>query len=92
LLVVVEPRQVSLPKIHTGDIAMRINRNTQIPNTIVYVVLYAIVFGISFWLLIAHSESPTNWQVYVLMIGAVLAGAIQFAVHSWKQHRTAQNN
>lgn len=68
---------------------MKVNGNTQIPNIIVYAVLYAIVFGISIWLLIAHSESPTNWQVYVLMIGAVLAGAIQFAVHSWKRQRTA---
>ena len=69
---------------------MKLNGNTQIPNRIVYAALYTIVFGISIWLLIAHSESPTNWQVYVLMIGAVLSGAIQFAVHSWKQKRPAQ--
>ena len=68
---------------------MKINANTQIPNKLVYVVLYAIVFGISIWLLMAHSESPTNWQVYVLMIAAVLAGAIQFAIHSWKKKRPA---
>ena len=66
---------------------MKINGNTQIPNMVVYAALYTIVFGISIWLLIAHSESPTNWQVYVLMVGAVLAGAIQFAIHSWKQKR-----
>jgi len=71
---------------------MKVNRHTQIPNIIVYAVLYAIVFGISIWLLIAHSDSPTNWQVYVLMIGAVLSGAILFARHSWKQKRPAQDN
>jgi uncharacterized membrane protein YoaK (UPF0700 family) len=79
----------SFLKTHFGDIAMKVNGNTQIPNVIVYAALYTIVFGISIWLLIAHSESPTNWQVYVLMIGAVLAGAIQFAIHSWKQKRPA---
>ncbi|HKP45139.1 MAG TPA: hypothetical protein VJT50_00950 [Pyrinomonadaceae bacterium] len=71
---------------------MKVNGNTQIPNMIVYAALYTVVFGISIWLLIAHSESPTNWQVYVLMIGAVLSGAIQFAIHSWKQKRPAQDN
>lgn len=68
---------------------MKINRNTQIPNKIVYVVLYGIAFGVCIWLLIAHSDSPTNWQVYVLMIWAVLSAVIQFAVHSWKQKRKA---
>ena len=56
---------------------------------IVYAVLYTIVFGISIWLLIAHSESPTNWQVYVLMIAAVLSGAILYVKHSWKKKRPA---
>ena len=71
---------------------MKLNVNTQIPNIIVYAALYTIVFGISIWLLIAHSESPTNWQVYVLMIAAVVSGAIQFAVHSWKRKRPAEHN
>jgi hypothetical protein len=71
---------------------MKVNGNTQIPNWIVYAALYSIVFGISIWLLIAHSDSPTNWQVYVLMIGAVLSGAILFARHSWKQKRPASDN
>jgi hypothetical protein len=68
---------------------MKVNRNTQIPNIIVYVVLYAIVFGISIWVLIANPESPTNWLVYAGMFWAVLAGVIKFAVHSWKRQRTA---
>jgi hypothetical protein len=68
---------------------MKVNGKTQIPNIIVYVVLYAIVFGVSIWVLITDKESPTNWLVYVGMIGSVLAGAIKFAVHSWKQQRTA---
>lgn len=71
---------------------MKVNLNTQIPNIIVYAALYTIVFGISIWLLIAHSDSPTIWQLYVLIIGAVLSGAIQFAVHSWKKKRPAQDN
>ena len=67
---------------------MKVNGNTQIPNTIVYAALYAIIFGVSIWSLIAHKESPTNWLAYAAMIGSVLAGVIKFAVHSWKQ-RTA---
>ena len=64
---------------------MKIDRNTQIPNWVVYAVLYAIVFGISIWLLIAHKESPTNWLLYVGMIWSVLAGLVKFIVHSRKQ-------
>ena len=68
---------------------MKVNGKTEIPNLIVYAALYAILFGVSIWVLIADRESPTNWLVYAGMIGAVLAGAIKFAVHSWKQQRTA---
>jgi hypothetical protein len=68
---------------------MKVNGNTQIPNIIVYAALYAILFGVSIWVLIADRESPTNWLVYAGMTGSVLAGAIKFAVHSWKQQRTA---
>jgi hypothetical protein len=68
---------------------MRVNGNTQIPNLVVYAALYAIIFGVSMWALIAHKESPTNWLAYAAMIGSVLAGVIKFAVHSRKQQRTA---
>jgi len=68
---------------------MKINGKTQIPNRVVYAVLYAIIFGVSIWVLISDSESPTNWLVYAGLIGSVLAGAIKFAVHSWKQQRIA---
>ena len=68
---------------------MKVNRNTQIPNIIIYAALYVILFGVSIWVLIADRESPTNWLVYAGMIGSVLAGAIKFAVHSWKQQRTS---
>ena len=67
---------------------MKVNRNTQIPNLVVYVVAYVIVFGISIWVLITNPESPTNWLAYAAMIGSVLAGAIKLALHSWKQQRT----
>jgi hypothetical protein len=68
---------------------MKVNGHTQIPNMIVYAALYAIVFGICIWSLIAHRDSPSNWFAYAAMIGSVLAGLIKFAVHSWKQQRTA---
>lgn len=67
---------------------MKVNGNTQIPNIIVYAALYAVVFGVCIWVLITDRESPTNWLTYALMIGAVLAGAVKFAVHSWKRQRT----
>ena len=67
---------------------MKANLNTRIPNPMVYVALYALVFGISIWVLIIDRESPTNWLAYAAMIGSVLAGAIKFAVHSRKQQRT----
>lgn len=68
---------------------MKVNGNTQIPNIIVYAALYAIIFGLGIWVLIADREGPTNWLVYAAMIGSVLAGVIKFAVHSWKRQRTA---
>ena len=71
---------------------MKVDRKTQVPNLLVYAVMYAIVFGISIWLLIAHKENPTNWLLYVMMIWAVLAGVIKFAAHSWKQLRAASDN
>jgi hypothetical protein len=71
----------------TGDISMKVDRKTEIPNLVVYAALYAILFGISIWLLIAHKESPSNWLLYVGMIGSVLAGLVKFIVHSRKQHQ-----
>jgi hypothetical protein len=71
---------------------MKVNRNTQIPNMLVYVALYAVLFGVSIWVLIADSEGPNNWLVYAGMIGSVLAGAIKFAVHSSRRQRTASDN
>jgi len=68
-----------------GDISMKVDRKTQVPNLLVYAVMYAIVFGISIWLLIAHKENPTNWLLYVLMVVAVLVGLVHFIVHSRKQ-------
>lgn len=65
---------------------MKVDRKTQIPNLVVYAALYAIIFGISIWLLIAHKENPTNWLLYVMMIWSVLAGLVKFIVHSRKQH------
>ena len=64
---------------------MKVNRKTQVPNVVVYAAMYAILFGISIWLLIAHKENPTNWLLYPMMIVSVLAGLIKFIVHSRKQ-------
>ena len=66
---------------------MKINRNTQIPNIIVYGILYAILFGVSIWLLAFHKESPTNWVLYVIMTVAVLAGLAKFALHLRKKNQ-----
>ena len=63
---------------------MKIDRNKQIPNVIVYGVLYAMIFGISIWLLAYHKDSPTNWVLYVAMFMAVVAGLVKFALVSRK--------
>ena len=68
---------------------MRLKANTQIPNGIVYVALYAIVFAISIWMLIMHPESPTNWLAYAAMIVCVLAGGVKFALHLRKLQGSA---
>ena len=57
----------------------------QIPNMVVYLALYAVVFGISIWLLAFHNESPTNWVLYVAMIVSILAGLVKFALHTRKK-------
>jgi len=69
---------------------MKISGNIQIPNLVVYATLYAIVFGISIWLLLAHNESPTNWLLYMAMIGSVVAGLIKFTVYSQKKRLSRQ--
>ena len=66
---------------------MKIDMKKQIPNTVIYVALYAIVFGISGWLLIFHKESPTNWILYVGLIVSVLAGLVKFALHTRKREQ-----
>ena len=65
---------------------MKVDRKTRVPNLVVYAAIYAIIFGISIWLLIAHKGSPTNWLLYVAMIVSVWAGVVKFIVHSRKQH------
>ena len=61
----------------------------QIPNLVVYATLYVTIFGISIWLLVAHADDRTNWVLYCLMIGSVLAGLVKFAVHSRKRQQAA---
>ena len=64
---------------------MKIDRNIQIPNIIVYFVVYAVLFGISIWLLAFHKESPNNWFLYLAMVFSVLAGLVKFALQSRKR-------
>ena len=66
---------------------MKMNMKKRIPNLVVYSVLYAALFGISFWLLVFHPESPTNWVLYIGMIGSAVAGLVKFALHSRKRHQ-----
>ena len=69
------------------DISMRTEMKKQIPNMIVYLALYAAIFGISIWLLVFHNESPTNWVLYLAMIVSVLSGLVKFALHTNKKHQ-----
>jgi hypothetical protein len=70
-----------------GEISMKIEMKKQIPNLGVYLALYAVVFGVSIWLLVFHNESPTNWVLYIAMIVSVLAGLVKFAFHTRKRHQ-----
>ena len=57
-------------------------KNTQIPDMLVFTVLYVVIFGISIWLLAFHKESPANWILYVLMGAAVVMGLVKLALNS----------
>jgi protein-S-isoprenylcysteine O-methyltransferase Ste14 len=57
---------------------MKISRKTQIPDWVVYVVVYGIVFGVSAFVMIRDPEGSTNWVLYVGVIWAVAAGAVKF--------------
>jgi hypothetical protein len=70
-----------------GDNSMKIDGNIQIPNIIVYFVVYAVLFGISIWLLVFHPESPNNWFLYVAMVWSVLAGLVKFALQYRKKRQ-----
>ena len=66
---------------------MRTDTNKRIPNMVVYLALYAVVFGISLWVLAFHDESPTNWVLCVAMIVSILAGLVKLALHTRKRHQ-----
>jgi hypothetical protein len=71
---------------------MKINMKKQIPNTAVYLAVYAVLFGVSGWLLIFHKENPTNWVLYVGLIYSVLAGLVKFALHTRNKRATVSIN
>ena len=56
---------------------------------LVYGVLYAVIFGVSIWLLAFENESPTNWVLYAALGVAVLAAVVKFAMHSRKTNQQA---
>lgn len=66
---------------------MTIDRNTRVTDALVYKVIYAVVFGISIWLLGFRNDSPTNWILYVLMALAVIAGLLKLALQSRKKNQ-----
>ena len=66
---------------------MKIDGKIQVPNLIVYAVLYAIVFGVSIWLLVFHKDNPTNWILYIGLPYSVLAGLVKFALHTRKRRQ-----
>jgi len=68
---------------------MKADMKKQIPNIVVYLALYAAIFGISSWLLVFHDESPTNWVLYIAMIVSILAGLVKFALHTRKRPQEA---
>ncbi len=65
---------------------MNTNKNNQIPNIVVYGVLYVTIFGISIWLLEFRNESPTNWILYIAMATAFLAGLVKLALGVRKRY------
>jgi len=67
--------------------SMKMNRNKQIPNVVIYGALYAVIFGVSTWLLAFHEDSPNNWILYVAMIVAVLMALVKLASHSRKRRQ-----
>jgi hypothetical protein len=53
---------------------MKMNRNKQVPNVVIYGVLYAVIFDVSIWVLAFHEDSPNKWILYVAMIVMGLNG------------------
>ena len=66
---------------------MKIDMKKKIPNLVVYSALYAVIFGISIWLLVFHNESPTNWVLYIAMFASLLSGLVKIAFHAHKKHQ-----
>ena len=65
---------------------MNTSKNKQVPNIVVYSVLFLTIFGIGIWLLAFRNESPTNWILYIAMATALLAGLVKLALHSRKRY------
>ncbi len=69
---------------------MNTDMRKEIPNFVVYLTLYALVFGISIWLLVYHRESPTNWILYIALTVSVVAALVKVALHMHKRHQQSR--
>jgi hypothetical protein len=70
-----------------GDFPMKIRMDTQIPDWVVYVALYGIIFGVSAFVMVRDPEGPTNWVLYAGVTWAVAAGAVKLG---WSRLRRAE--
>lgn len=66
---------------------MTIDRNTRVSDTHVCSVIYAVIFGISIWLLGFRNDSPTNWILYIAMGVAVVAGLLKLGFDFLKKYQ-----
>ena len=67
---------------------MKIIGKKQVPNIVVYAVLYAIIFGTGIWLTIYHIDAVSDGIMYSAMGTAVLAGIVKSAIELNKSRQS----
>ena len=68
---------------------MKVDRNGQIPRVIIYVAVYAVMFGVDVWLLTngrERSERET-WIIYMSVTGSVFVGFCKLALRTSKRRK-----
>ena len=62
-------------------IKMKLNR--QIPNLLVYIALYATIYGISAWVLATDKDLPASHRllVYFALVVPAFAGVVKYMLH-----------